>query len=213
MQASTRARDYRLLTVAALWPAILIRSGLHPHDHLTWFMETAPVMLALPIMFATYRRMPLTPLLYGAIFVHGVILMAGGAYAYARVPLGFELANWLHQTRNPDGKIGHFAQGFVPALVAREIFLRGGYVRGPRMLGFLVIGVALAISAVYELIEWGSAVALGQGAEEFLGALGDPWDTQSDRLFALLGSVTAVVTLSRWHDRASARVAPPLSAA
>ena len=127
--------------------------------------------------------------------------MLGGMYTYARVPLGFQIAEILDLSRNPYDKIGHFFQGFVPALVAREILIRGQYVRGKKMLAFIVICIVLAISAMYELIEWASALVLGQGADEVLGTQGDPWDTQSDMFFALIGAVTALLLLSRVHDR------------
>ena len=133
--------------------------------------------------------------------IHALVLIGGGAYTYARVPLGFWLQDMLGTLRNPYDKIGHFMQGFVPTMVAREILLRGDFVRGRRMVGFLCVCVAMAISACYELIEWAAAVALGQGADEFLGTQGDVWDTQSDMLFALLGGIVALLCLSRWHDR------------
>ncbi len=180
---------------------LLAWSGIAPYDRATWLMEVIPVMIALPVLWFTYGKHPLTTLLYVCIFLHACVLMMGGAFTYARVPLGFEIAELLDLQRNPYDKIGHFFQGFVPALVAREIFVRGQYVRGPKMLGFLVICVVLAISATYELIEWGAALALGQGADEFLGTQGDPWDTQSDMFLALIGSVTALVAFSRVHDR------------
>jgi putative membrane protein len=128
-------------------------------------------------------------------------LMGGGAYTYARVPLGFHIQEWLQLSRNPYDKIGHLFQGFVPALVAREVFIRGNYIRGKRMLAFVVVCVVLAISATYELVEWGSALAMGQGADEFLGTQGDPWDTQSDMFCALIGSVLALLLFSRYQDR------------
>ena len=189
-----------LAAAAAALLALLALSGWRPYDRLTWLMEVLPVMIALPVMAATYRRHPLTPLLYACIFVHCAILMLGGAYTYARVPLGFVLQEWLQLDRNPYDKIGHFAQGFVPAMVAREILLRGAYVRGRRMLAFLVGCVVLAISATYELIEWGAAVALGQGADEFLGTQGDPWDTQTDMFLAAVGAIAALLLLPRRHD-------------
>jgi len=133
--------------------------------------------------------------------------MLRGAYTYARVPLGLQLQELFHLTRNPYDKVGHFFQGFVPALVAREILIRGDYVRGRRMLAFVVVCIVLAISATYELIKWGAALALGQGADEFLGTQGDPWDTQSDVFFALLGSSVALALLLRLHDRQLARLA------
>lgn len=186
---------------------LLAWSGWQPYDRVTWFMEVVPIFLAVPLLMASYRRFPLTHLLYTCIFVHAVILLVGGAYTYARVPLGFQLADWLGLHRNPYDKIGHFAQGFVPAMVAREILIRGKHVAMGKMLNFLVICVVLAISASYELIEWAAAVALGQGADEFLGTQGDPWDTQSDMLFALMGAIAALLSLGKWHDAQIRRMA------
>jgi putative membrane protein len=165
-----------------------------------------PILIALPILWLTYDRFSLTYQVYGLIFLHAVVLMAGGACTYARVPLGFELQDLLHLSRNPYDKIGHFLQGFVPALVAREILVRGGHVSGRRMLAFVCVCVALAISATDEFVEWAAALALGQGADDFLGTQGDPWDTQSDMFCALLGSLVALATLSRFHDRQIARL-------
>jgi putative membrane protein len=181
--------------------AILVLSGIQPYDRATWWMEVGPVLIAAPLLVATHRRFPLTPLLYTLIFVHALVLILGGAYTYARVPAGFWLQDVLSLERNPYDRIGHFMQGFVPAMVAREIFLRGRFVAGARMLGFLSVCVALAVSAVYELIEWGAALALGQGAEEFLGTQGDPWDTQADMFLALIGATTALLLLASVHDR------------
>lgn len=179
---------------------LLALSGVRPYDRTTWILEIFPIIIALPILWATYSRFPLTTLLYVCIFLHAIVLMLGGAYTYARVPLGFSIAELLGLSRNPYDKIGHFFQGFVPALVAREILIRGEYVRGKKMLAFIVVCIVLAISATYELIEWGAALALGQGADEFLGTQGDPWDTQSDMFFALIGSIAALL-LSRVQDR------------
>ena len=181
--------------------AALIVSGLQPYDRATWWMEVAPVLIAAPILIATHRRYPLTPLLYTLIFVHALVLILGGAYTYARVPLGFWLQDLLALERNPYDRIGHFMQGFVPALVAREILLRNRYVNGNSMAAFLSLTVALAFSAFYELIEWWAALALGQGAEDFLGTQGDPWDTQADMFLALVGATLALTALSRLHDR------------
>ncbi len=179
----------------------LLVSGITPTERLTWLMEVAPVLIALPILIATRRSFPLTDLLAVLVALHALVLILGGAYTYAHVPLGFWLQDMLGTARNPYDKIGHFMQGFVPALVAREILLRGAYVRGRRMAAFLCICVAMAISACYELIEWAAAVALGQGADEFLGTQGDIWDTQSDMFMALIGSTTAMALLTGWHDR------------
>ena len=199
------SRERKLVMASAALLLLLIASGIHPYDRATWLMEVLPVMIALPLLWATYRRFPLTDLAYALIFVHAFVLMVGGAYTYARVPLGFALADFLELTRNPYDKIGHFCQGFIPAIIAREIFVRGAFVRRGRMLAFLVLCTVLAISACYELVEWFAAIALGQGADEFLGTQGDPWDTQSDMLFALLGGSTALALLSRLHDRQMAR--------
>lgn len=186
----------------------LIASGIAPYERLTWFMEVAPVLIALPLMIATRRNYPLTLLLTVLIAIHALVLIGGGAYTYARVPLGFWLQDMLGTLRNPYDKIGHFMQGFVPTMVAREILLRGDFVRGRRMVGFLCVCVAMAISACYELIEWGAAVALGQGADEFLGTQGDVWDTQSDMFMALIGASAALLLLARWHDRQLAALRP-----
>ena len=185
--------------------AALIVSGIQPYDRATWWMEVAPVLIAAPILVVTHRRYPLTPLLYALIFVHALVLILGGAHTYARVPLGFWLQDLLALERNPYDRIGHFMQGFVPAMVAREILLRGRFVAGARMVGFLSVCVALAVSAVYELLEWGAALVLGQGAEEFLGTQGDAWDTQADMFMALVGAVSALLLLARLHDRQLSR--------
>jgi putative membrane protein len=181
--------------------AALVVSGIKPYDRITWWMEVAPVLIAAPILVATYRRFPLTSLLYALICVHGLVLIAGGAYSYARVPLGFWLQDVLALERNPYDRIGHFMQGFVPAMIAREILLRGAFVLRRGMTAFLSLCVALAFSAFYELIEWWAALALGQGADEFLGTQGDPWDTQADMFLALLGAAIALAALSRIQDR------------
>lgn len=198
-----RTRPLALASVALL--ALLALSGVQPYDRATWLLEVFPVIIALPVMWATYRRFPLTTLLYACIFLHAVVLMLGGAYTYARVPLGFQIANLLHLSRNPYDKIGHLFQGFVPALAAREILMRGRYVRGRKMLAFLVVCVVMTISSAYELIEWLAAVIFGEGAYEFLGTQGDLWDTQADMLFALIGAVTALLLFSRVHDRQLAK--------
>jgi len=168
---------------------------------MTWLMEVTPVIIIVPVLLATYSRFPLTPLLYVLIFLHAIILMVGGLYTYAKVPIGFDVQALFGLSRNPYDKLGHFFQGLVPALAAREILIRGGYVRGRKMVAFLVCCIALAISALYELIEWAAALALGQGADEFLGTQGDIWDTQSDMFCALLGALTTVLVLQFWHTR------------
>jgi len=194
-------RTQHLIIWSVILTLLLVLSGMNPFDRATWLLEVLPVLITLPVLWVTYQRFPLTNLLYFLIFCHAVVLMVGGAYTYARVPLGFQIEDLLHLSRNPYDKIGHFFQGFVPALVAREIFIRGHYVKTGMMLGFLVLCVVMAISATYELIEWGVALALGQGADEFLGTQGYSWDTQSDMFFALIGAVIALLMLSRLHDK------------
>ncbi|MGE8645787.1 DUF2238 domain-containing protein [Acinetobacter vivianii] len=180
---------------------LLVVSGIQPFDRTTWWLEVTPVLIAIPLLFVTYKTFPLTHLLYVLIFCHAIVLIVGGAYSYARVPFGFEIAQWFDLDRNPYDKIGHFMQGFVPAIVAREILIRNHILAKGKMLSFIVICIVLAISATYELIEWAAALLLGQGAEEFLGTQGDEWDTQSDMFFALIGSIMALLLLSKWHDR------------
>ncbi|MGP3591521.1 DUF2238 domain-containing protein [Vagococcus sp. WN89Y] len=190
----------RALYAGALFLLLmLIYTGLFTQNRDTWLMETLPVMIVLPLLLATWRRYPLTSLLYVLIFLHAIILIIGGMYTYAKVPIGFEVQHWFDLSRNPYDKLGHFFQGLVPALAAREILLRGNYVRGGKMLDFIVCCIAMAISATYELIEWWAALVMGQGADEFLGTQGDPWDTQSDMFCALLGALTTVFVLGRWH--------------
>jgi putative membrane protein len=181
--------------------AALAYSGIHAYDRPTWLLEVAPVLIGLPILYATWKKFPLTSLLYALLFAHALVLILGGMYTYARVPLGFELQHWLGLARNPYDKIGHFMQGLAPAIVAREILIRGQHIAGRKMLAFVVTCIVLAVSATYELIEWAVALLLGQGADEFLGTQGDVWDTQGDMFMALIGSVTALLALSRWHDR------------
>jgi putative membrane protein len=190
----------------AILVSLLVISGIQPYDRTTWWLEVTPVLIVIPILYVTHKAFPLSPLLYGLIFLHAIVLIVGGAYSYARVPLGFEIAQWLGLDRNPYDKIGHFMQGFVPAMVAREILIRKHILSKGKMLSFIVICIVLAISASYELIEWAAALLLGQGAEEFLGTQGDEWDTQSDMFFALLGSITALLFLSNWHDRQIAKL-------
>ena len=204
--------DRRLLALTAVLAAGLVLSGWRPFDRGTWMLEVFPVFIVLPLLWATRRSFPLTGLLCMLIGVHGLVLMMGGAYSYARVPLGFALQDLLHLARNPYDRIGHFAQGFIPALAVREILVRGGYVQAVRMRAFLVTCVVLAISACYEFIEWGTALALGQGADDFLGTQGDPWDTQWDMFMALVGAVVSLLLLSRLHDRQIAALGVPSGA-
>lgn len=184
-----------LIVVGLTW------SWIGAYDPGVWVMEVLPVCIAVPVLAFTRSRFPLTPLVYILILVHAIILMVGGHYTYARVPLGFWLQEWFDFSRNHYDRIGHLAQGFIPAMVAREILLRQTPLQPGGWLFFLVTSVCLAISAVYEFIEWWAALALGAGADEFLATQGDPFDTQADMLMATLGAMLAQLLLARWHDR------------
>ncbi|MFL6193521.1 MAG: DUF2238 domain-containing protein [Thermoanaerobaculia bacterium] len=193
-----RKEPWALLLIGAV---ALVVSGVHPYDRTTWILEVFPIFLGVPVLLATARRFPLTPLAYRLLFVHALILMLGGHYTYARVPLGFWAQNLLGLARNHYDRLGHFAQGFVPAILAREIFLRRNVVRRGGWLFFLVTCFCLALSACYELVEWWSAVIGGSAADAFLGTQGDVWDTQWDMFLAFLGALAAQLALARLHDR------------
>lgn len=194
------------LALLAITIVLLAISGYKPYEMATWWMEVAPVIVAIPILLATYKRFPLTPLVYTLIFVHACILILGGHYTYARVPLGFWVQDIFGFARNHYDRLGHLAQGFIPAIIAREILLRRTPLRPGGWLFFLVCCVCLAISAVYEFIEWWAALIGGEGATEFLGTQGDVWDTQWDMFMALIGSVLAQVTLARLHAKQLVRL-------
>jgi putative membrane protein len=177
-------------------------SGIMPHDtYLTWFLETLPFMIALPIMLATYRRFPLSNLTYTLIAVHAMILMLGGHYSYAKVPLGFWMEDWFGWTRNNYDKIGHFMQGFGPAIYTREIMARTSPLRRGKWLGFISVAVPMAFSALYEIFEWLASLSNPADTEAFLGSQGYIYDTQSDMFWCLVGSITALVILTRLHDK------------
>lgn len=190
------------LALCAASAAGLVLSGIGPTDRLTWWLEVAPVIIAVPLLAATRARFPLTWLCYLLIAVHGAILMLGGHYTYAKVPLGYWLQEAFDFARNPYDRIGHFAQGFVPAMVARELLLRHTPLRRGGWLFTIVAGMCLAISACYEFIEWWSALIGGGSAEAFLGTQGDVWDTQWDMFMALVGALSAQLLLARVQDRA-----------
>ncbi len=184
-----------------LGAALLALTAIHPHDYPTWWLETFPIFIAVPILAATYKSYTFTPLAYRLVFVHALILMLGAHYTYAEVPLGYWMEDWFGFTRNNYDKIGHLAQGFVPAMLIREGLLRSSTLQRGKLLFTLVTACCLAASAVYEFIEWGAAVLLGQGADAFLGTQGYAWDTQSDMLMALIGAVGAQLLLARVQDR------------
>ena len=199
-----RSREPLILLIAAL--ALLVVSGIGPYDRPTWVLEVLPVMVGAPLLVATRGRFPLTPLLYRLLFLHALVLLLGGHYTYARVPPGFWVQDWLDLSRNHYDRLGHVAQGFVPAILAREILLRTSPLRRGRWLFFLSTCVCLAVSAFYEMLEWWVAVAAGSEAEAFLATQGDPWDTQWDMFLALCGAVASLAMLSRVHDRQLARL-------
>jgi len=201
---SKRFRIILLITVLVCWAW----SGIKPHDtRLTWVLETFPFMIALPIMLLTYKRFPLTNLTYTLIAIHAMILMLGGHYSYAKVPLGFWMEDWFGWTRNNYDKIGHFMQGFGPAIYAREILARTSPLRRGKWLGFISIAVPLAFSAFYEIIEWVASLSNPTDTEAFLGTQGYIWDTQNDMFWCLIGSVVALIILTKFHNKALKRIA------
>jgi putative membrane protein len=205
-QPPTAAETREAIALLVLTAIALVVSGIGPFDRGTWILEVAPVLIAAPILYFTWRSFRLTPLTYRLIFLHALILILGGHYTYANVPLGFWLQELFDLARNPYDRIGHVAQGFVPAIIAREILIRRSPLHTGKWLLFIVCSICLAISAFYEFIEWWAALILGQGAHEFLGTQGDPWDTQWDMFLALCGAITAQLLLSRIHDRQLARL-------
>jgi len=198
-------REPVILLVASV--VLLTLSGLDPHDRFTWLLEVSPVLIALPLLVVTYSRFRLTPLLYRLLFIHAVILMVGGHYTYSLTPIGFWIQRVFGFARNHYDRIGHLAQGFIPAILAREILLRRSPLVRGKWLFFLVTCVCLAISVLYELLEWWTALAGGDAAQAFLGTQGDPWDTQWDMFLALVGAVSAQLTLNHLHDRHLRRLA------
>ncbi len=215
--------DRRLVWFCVLLAPVVVWSAVRPHDYFTWWLEVAPIFIGMPVVFARQRRFPLSDLLLFLLWWHAVILLFGGHYTYARVPLGDWAMHWFGWTRNNYDKLGHFAQGFVPAILAREILIRTsplkfgangpfdfaqgiGSAKPSRWLPFLVVSVCLAFSALYELIEWLTAVTSGGAATDFLGTQGDPWDTQTDMAMALVGATLAMLMMTRWHDRSLAKL-------
>jgi len=206
--AALERPHYPLVLLVAVLGALLL-SGLAPYDRTTWWLEVFPILLGVPLLVATRRRFPLTHLAYTLLAAHALILMVGGHYTYARVPLGTWAQQAFGLARNDYDRLGHFAQGFVPAIVAREVLLRTSPLRPGRWLFVLVTAVCLAISACYEFIEWWVAVAGGASADAFLGTQGDVWDTQWDMFMALVGAITAQILLASHHDRALAALRTP----
>ena len=203
-----RALSFREpLALLAATGLLLVWSGVHPFERGTWWLEVAPVLIGAPLLVVTFSAFRLSPLLYRLLFLHAVILIVGGHYTYARVPVGFWAQDILDLSRNHYDRIGHFAQGFIPAILAREILVRLSPLQRGRWLSFLVVCVCLAFSAFYELIEWWAALIGGDSAESFLGTQGDVWDTQWDMFLALLGAISALCLLGPAHDRSMVAVA------
>lgn len=208
MSAPAAASETReALVLLAIVVAALVVSGIGPADRGTWVLETFPVFVVAPLLWLTWSRFRLTPLAYRLIALHALILILGAHYTYAKTPLGFWLQDLFGFARNPYDRIGHLAQGFIPAIVAREILLRRSPLEPGKWLFFIVCCICLAISAFYELLEWWAAVALGEGADAFLATQGDPWDTQWDMFLALLGAIASQLGFARLHDRQLARLA------
>jgi putative membrane protein len=191
-----------------LFIAVLVWSLIHPHDYFTWILEVFPAIVGIILVIAVRKRFPLTPLLLTLLTLHAIILMVGGHYTYAEVPLGFWMRNAFHLGRNDYDRIGHFAQGFVPAIAAREILIRRDVVRGRGWRYFIIVAICLAISAAYELLEWRVSVATGSSGDAFLGTQGDVWDTQEDMATALIAALMAPLLVGYFHDRQLARLAP-----
>jgi putative membrane protein len=180
----------------------LVWSAVNPHDYFTWFLEAAPALIGLAVLIATRERFPLTPLAYMLILIHSLILFLGAHYTYADVDtFKFVRDFFFGWQRNNYDKLGHFAQGFVPAIIAREILIRNRVVNGRGWLNLFVVSVCLAFSALYEMFEWGVAVATSDSAESFLGTQGYMWDTQSDMAMALIGAIVSLLLLSRLHNQ------------
>lgn len=202
--AFPRSPDRRTRTLAvtllALTLALLVWSGINPKERITWWLEVSPAIAAAILLLCTYRRFPLTPLAYVLIFLHAALLIVGGHYTYAEVPVGLWVKDWLGLERNHYDRLGHFIQGLVPAIVAREVLLRCTPLRPGWWLVWIIVSMCTGISALYELIEWAVAEIDSAGSQDFLGTQGDIWDTQKDMALCAVGAIVALFTLSRWHD-------------
>jgi putative membrane protein len=197
---------HALVAASLATVGVMAWSAWRPFDGATWWMEVIPVFIVLPLLWFTRRSFPLTPMLYALIALHAIVLAIGGHYTYARVPAGFWVQEWFDLARNHYDRLGHLMQGFVPAIAARELLLRKTPLRAGGWMVALITLSCLGISALYELIEFGAAMGMGQGADEFLGTQGDPWDTQKDMLMAWIGAMLAQLVLARWHDAQLARL-------
>jgi putative membrane protein len=195
------SKRYYLTLLLVCFGLVFVGSAIRPHDYFTWFLEVFPIFIALPLLVVTYKKFPLSNLVYFLVLLHAIILMIGGHYTYAEVPAFNWLRDTFHLSRNYYDRLGHFAQGFVPAIIAREILLRKSVIMQGKWLFFIVCCICLSISACYELIEWRVAVVSGTSADAFLGTQGDVWDTQWDMLTALIGAIVAQLVLVKWHNQ------------
>ena len=200
MTGDTR-QSREVLVLFGIAAVLLVISGIGPNDRLTWWLEVAPVMVGIPLLLWLRPRFPFTPLLYRLLFFHACVVMLGGHYSYAEVPVGFWFQDWFDLSRNHYDRFGHFVQGFIPAILMRELLWRTSPLRGSRWLPFLVACFCLAFSAFYEFIEWWGALIMGEDADAFLALQGDIWDTQWDMFLALCGAIISLLLLSRLHDR------------
>jgi putative membrane protein len=196
-----KRQSREVLVLFGIAAVLLVISGIGPNDRLTWWLEVTPVMVGIPLLLWLRPRFPFTPLLYRLLFFHACVVMLGGHYSYAEVPVGFWIQDWLDLSRNHYDRFGHFVQGFIPAILMRELLWRTSPLRGSRWLPFLVVCFCLAFSAFYEFIEWWGALIMGGAADAFLALQGDIWDTQWDMFLALCGAILSLLLLSRLHDR------------
>jgi putative membrane protein len=190
-----------LKTLLLLLLALFVWSAIKPFEYFTWFLEVLPAVIGILVLLFTYKNFQFTKLVYVLIFVHCIILIIGGHYTYAEVPLFDWIQEVFHQSRNNYDKVGHFAQGFVPAMITRELLIRKNIINGKAWLNFIVVCIAMAISVTYEFIEWGVSLGTGDGGDSFLGTQGYVWDTQSDMFYATFGAIIALVVLSKIHDK------------
>ena len=202
-QSSSRYITFLLV----VFGTALAWSASRPHDYFTWFLEVVPAIIGLAVLGATYNRFRFTPLVYTILLLHAIILMVGGHYTYAEVPLGNWVRDAFHLTRNHYDRLGHFAQGFVPALIAREVLIRKKVVKRG-WLYFIVFAICMMVTACYELFEFAVAKATGSASDAFLGSQGDPWDTQWDMMMCFIGCNVALLTMSRWQDKQIRAVEP-----
>lgn len=189
----------------------LVVSGIRPYDRVTWVLEVLPVLIAVPLLLATFRAFPLTPLAYALIAIHSLVLTLGAHYTYARVPLGFWIQDWFDLARNHYDRIGHLMQGLGPAIIIRELLIRTSPLAPGKWLFAIVLFTVLGVSATYEFTEWWAALAGGQAATAFLGTQGDPWDTQWDMFLAGCGAIASQIILAPVHDRQLAAVDPAVA--